>query len=87
MKLKIYSIKDNLAGFYQPTFEQSDEIAIRNFAFAVNKKDNLLYANPDDFSLYCVGVYDTELGHIDAFDPLLIVQASSVIDHRGEVHA
>lgn len=84
MKLKIYSIKDNLAGFYQPTFEQSDEIAIRNFAFAVNKKDNLLFASPDDFSLYHIGVLDTELGIITPCDPVLVVQASSVIDRSNK---
>lgn len=84
MKLKIYSIKDNLAGFYQPTFEQSDEIAIRNFAFAVNKKDNLLYASPDDFCLYYIGMLDTELGTIEPVAPTLIVQASSLIERRKD---
>ena len=78
MKLNVYAMRDKLAGYLQPTFEQSDEIAVRNFSFAINNKGTLLYAAAKHFDLYKLGTYDTDTGIIDKLDnPLLIIEGLS----------
>lgn len=80
MIFNVYSMRDELTGFIQPTFELSDNVAIRNFSFAINKKDTLLYANPKHFDLYCIGEFDTETGILKKKDPELIVTGLSVLE-------
>lgn len=64
MKVLIFAIKDELVGFMNPTFEQTEQVALRNFSFAINKADSLLYTNAKDYSLWLLGEYDTEKGII-----------------------
>lgn len=73
-------MKDNITGFTTPTFELNDNVAIRNFKFALNNKDSLLYANAKDFDLYMLGVFDSEKGEITPCLPTIVVTGSSVIE-------
>lgn len=65
MKLNVYVMKDNKVGFMQPTFDQTDAIAIRNFKYAITNND-FLNVNSSDFDLYKIGIYDSDSGIIDA---------------------
>ncbi len=86
MKVNVYSMRDKLSGYLQPTFEQSDDIAIRNFSFAINKKDTLLFAAAKHFDLYKLGTFDTETGIIEKLDnPQLIIEGLSC-KHVDEVN-
>lgn len=78
MLFQVYSVKDDMSGFIQPTFEQNELLARRNFAFAVNKTDGMLFANSNDFALYHIGTFDTDTGCIEPCIPELIVRADTI---------
>lgn len=82
MIFHFYSIRDELSGFMTPALETSDSVAIRNFQFAVDEKHHsatIMSFKPSDFSLYKVGVFDTELGQVSPVIPIeLICRGSSL---------
>ena len=82
MILNIYSMRDQLTGYLQPTFEVNDNVAVRNFSFAINNKDSLLYANPKHFDLYKIGSFNTETAEIIKSEPTIVVTGLSV--YEGE---
>lgn len=73
----MYSIRDNKVGFMPPTCDQSDQSAIRNFAFAING-DGLMNYSPKDFDLFKVGEFDSEKGEIKSCMPKNICDGISV---------
>lgn len=79
MILGVYAMKDNLSGFLSPTFESNDDVAMRNFAYAISHKDTLLYAQKKDFDLYKIGEYDTDTGHLIPLESVKqLMQGSAV---------
>lgn len=61
MKLKCYSIKDELNGYTTPIPMTSDDVARRYFHDQL--KDNICMKNqPADFSVWYLGEFDTETG-------------------------
>lgn len=64
MILNVYAIRDVKSGYMNPTFELNDAVAMRNFQFACQQTDSLLFAAAADFELYQIGRYDTETGII-----------------------
>lgn len=65
MILNVYSIRDVKSGYMNPTFEINDAVAMRNFQFACQNTDSLLFAACSDFELYQIGRFDTESGTIE----------------------
>lgn len=65
MILNVYAIRDTKSGYMNPTFELNDAVAMRNFSFACQQTDSLLFAAAGDFELYQIGRYDTETGIIE----------------------
>lgn len=69
MRYKMYSVKDELTGkFMSPMFTEetkdtkmSDSLAIREFRSHMNNIQ-LWKDNPNDYSLYIVGIFDDETG-------------------------
>lgn len=66
MRFNMYSVKDEMTGkFMNPMFveqdDNADRIATRNFQSNVNEI-KLWKNNPNDFSLYHVGLFDDENG-------------------------
>lgn len=90
MKYGLYSMRDDLTGFLVPTADSNDSTAMRNFMFAIQKPDSVMNAKPQDFSLYKVGVFDSEIGIIEedrAGDyPILLCRGDSFVkrDPREE---
>lgn len=79
MKMGVYAMRDNLSGFMAPTVEVNDAVAMRNFEHAVLSGDSLLSSHPEDYSLCCIGTYDTETGYLDALvPPTTVVSALQV---------
>lgn len=65
--MNIYAVKDTKAGLFNAPFFQTNNVtALRTFALEVNRADpnNVLYNNPEDFELYCLGEFDNETGVI-----------------------
>lgn len=82
MKLIVFAIQDRQVGsFMTPYFMQSEGQAIRSFADEVNRaaEDNILYRHPDDFSLFCLGEFESTVAEfVMEKIPRLIVTGSSV---------
>lgn len=92
MILGIYSIRDRLSGYLQPTFDLNDAVAMRNFSAAILSPDAhlLMHTNSEDYDLYRVGQFDSDSGIISALPaPELVVSGNSVFrrslgDKAGE---
>lgn len=67
MTLGLYSIRDVRSGFGVPSFEVNDGVAVRNFRHAVQSSFDVLKSHKSDFSLYCVGFFDTDTGLLQSF--------------------
>lgn len=86
MIVNVYSIRDVKSGFLTPTFEMSDEVAIRNFTHGVScaAGDSLFFTHAADFSLYAIGRFDTDKGLLLSFDlPMHLVDADEVVRQDG----
>lgn len=79
MKKLIVSIKDELSGFRNISFADSEPIALRDFTYAVNSTKELSF-NSVNYSLWALGCFDTETGIIDnSSGPRLIVTGDSIL--------
>ena len=80
MKYPLFAVRDIHVGFNQPMTDINEQVAIRNFTYAINNPDNqVMNFMPKDYDLYRIGEFDTDNGHIDAEPvPVLIVTGSSV---------
>lgn len=69
MILGVYSLRDSLSGFLQPTFETNDQVAYRNFEHAVLEGGSLLSSHAADYTLLKIGTFDSESGQLLPLDP------------------
>lgn len=75
MKKNIYCMKDELRGFMSPFIDANDEVAMRNFDFAMKSNDIMAF-RPQDFSLYRLGFMDEESGILEPLSsPKFIMNA------------
>lgn len=68
MTLGLYAIKDELSGFASPLPFEDDQQAKRYFKQRLIEVP-IMKSNPTDFSLWCLGQYETNTGVIRAFAP------------------
>lgn len=67
MILNVYSLKDELTGFGLPTVHDNDRVAMRSLQLAFEQPEpNIFRSNPSDYTLYCIGQFDTEVGLISS---------------------
>lgn len=66
MKYGIYCIRDAKTGFLTPTVDINDQSAMRNFAHATMQHNTLFFSHAQDYSLYRIGVFDSESGIIQS---------------------
>lgn len=81
MMIGIYTVRDNVNGFIQPTFDMYEANQVRQFSYAVNQPGMMKF-KPEDFSLFKIGEYDSDSGEIVPCEPKLIVHATDVL--RGD---
>lgn len=76
----IYSVFDKKAVSFGPLFTaENDEVAKRLVCVSLCK-DTLLSSAPADFSLYCLGEYDSDNGSVSGISPVnLICEVLSLI--------
>lgn len=80
MVFGVYAIRDAHTGFLTPTFEQNDQVAMRNFAHAVTRGDSVLQSSAKDFDLYRLGSFDASDGTFICGDlPAHLVSAVSLL--------
>lgn len=68
MLVGVYAIKDFRNGFSNPTFETNDATAMRNFANACLQSGSILNNFKEDFQLFKLATFDTELGIFSVAD-------------------
>lgn len=73
MKYRMYSIRDEKTEFMAPQLDSNDESALRNFRHAINSSEGVLFSDRDDFSLYCIGEFETVTGHLKPFESIQLV--------------
>lgn len=76
MILTIVAVKDRAAdAFMRPFFVPTANMAIRSFMDEVNRDaaDNQMFAHPDDFDLYEIGVFDDSTGRITSYDDMKVL--------------
>ncbi|WGL31280.1 nonstructural protein [Dipodfec virus UOA04_Rod_850] len=80
MILGVYSLRDSLAGYLQPTFESNDQVAYRNFEHAILEGGSLLSSHAADFTLLKIGTFNTETGQLLSLDPPeTVVNGNSIL--------
>lgn len=78
---KIYCLRDVKVGFLSPALHEQDILAVRSLENVLRSPSaSLLDTHPDDFSLYCVGSFDTISGVISPLAvPELVVEVKSLL--------
>lgn len=76
MILKLYSIKDELSEFASPVTIQDEANAKRFFRYQV-ENTKIMADNPEDFSIWEIGEFNSETGEMLCWTPKLIERAKS----------
>lgn len=80
MKLSIYSIFDTKAQKYStPFFQQNDLIALRAFSRGVNDPQSDLNAYSEDFTLYCLGIFDDQTATVEVQSPPQLISTALTV--------
>lgn len=86
MMFNIYAVRDVKVGFQSITIQPNDPVAARSFESTVINSDSVLFTHAEDFSLYRLGTWDSDTGHIIPEEmPVLILEARSCL-RGGEKH-
>lgn len=84
MMSKMYSVFDaKLAVFSHPWYALTDAAAIRSFTDAVNDPNSPRPEwgkHPEDFSLFYIGDFYDDTGHVEAATPVSLVTASAIAE-------
>lgn len=73
IKLKLYSIKDELSGYAAPIPFQEENMAIRWFREKL-RDGGMMEHNKEDFSLWYMGEFDLNEGQIEAPKTPILVE-------------
>ena len=70
----IYSIRDCVLDAFEPPFlALHDAAASRTFRNLLDDSDSPYYKNKDDYSLWCVGSFETSVGLVDCIAPVRLM--------------
>lgn len=76
MIYQVFAVKDDkAAAFALPFFMPRMEVALRGFRDACQNTEHDMYRHPEDYSLYCLGEFDDNLGQLLPADPVLVARA------------
>lgn len=70
----IYSINDALIGFQSPTIMNNDAFAMRSFKESFDG-----VKNPQDYSLWKIGSFDTDTGELISCVPEIVCRANDFV--------
>ena len=70
MLKKIYTVYDHAAKAYmQPFFQDTAGMEIRGFTEVANDPEHSIGKYPSEYTLYHIGTYDDQNGHIECITP------------------
>lgn len=78
MKYPMFAIKDVKTGFMQPTIDQNDSSAIRNFEHACMQSNSLFNSHAEHYALYRIGEFVIETGEVIPCQPVHLMDATEV---------
>lgn len=82
-KAMIYAVFDNaIQAFGNPIFVAAAGAATRSFTDEVNRAGSPFNAHPDDYELFCLGIWDDNSGSFEPRVPELIVRAKDIVRAR-----
>lgn len=64
MLYNVYSVLDVNVGYGVPIVQDNDAVAMRNFENGCTDTSSVWYTHPSDFSLMCIGSFDSSTGEI-----------------------
>lgn len=73
----VYVIRDNRTSFLTPSVDFNDASATRNFEHAVQQRESLFFTHPEDYALYKIGEFDTEIGIITPITPVVLCNGNA----------
>lgn len=75
MILNKYTIFDTALGAYHQDYSlETEALALRQFADMANE-DTQIAKNPEDYSLWHIGTFETTTGQLTAIEPTCIAKA------------
>lgn len=74
----VYCMHDAAIGFLHPVVDQNDAMAMRHFQAACQDSPEMKI-KPEDFTLYCIGSFDSETGVITGSPAELICSATDFV--------
>lgn len=75
MLYKVYSILDVNVGYGMPVVQDNHAVAMRNFENACCDKSSVFATHSSDFSLWCIGTFDSDSGVMESTPPEKICNA------------
>lgn len=80
----MYSILDVNVGYGMPIVQDNDAVAMRNFENAASDVTSVFHTHPSDFSLWCVGTFDTSSGELESIPQRKICNAYDFVNMRAD---
>lgn len=80
MKHNVYTMKDLKSCYMQPFVDVNDNVARRNFAAAINRKDTVMNFSPEDYILFRIGEYDDQTGELLTIVPTIVCKGVDVLE-------
>jgi len=84
MVKNLYSILDVNVGYGMPLVQDNDAVAMRNFENACSDKSSIFSTHSADFSLWCVGTFDSDTGELESTPPRKICNAYDFVSHLND---
>lgn len=82
MELRIYTIFDEKADHYlQPFFNVTDAAAMRLIGNMANDPNSQFGKNPEDYTIWLVGLFDQRTGQTSPIEPMIhVVKLWDLVD-------
>lgn len=77
MIINVYSIRDACVGFGHPFVQPNDEVALRTLRSLLSDPASEFSHSPKDYSIWKVGLFDTDTGAIDSVIPDMLSRSDN----------
>lgn len=84
MIYKVYSILDVNVGYGMPVVQDNHAVAMRNFENACCDKSSVFATHSADFSLWCIGTFDSDSGIMESAAPEKICNAYDFVSRLND---
>lgn len=86
MVYNVYSVLDVNVGYGVPIVQDNDAVAMRAFENGCVDQSSIWYTHSSDFSLWCIGSFDTDSGKLESAAPRKICNAFDFVSHmKGDI--